>query len=151
MKNFSEKNTKYSVSLKLSIILSQSVFICLFYFFPKINSTSKLKFDDPIILIDDIPITVQHKELNLQKPAIPQIVIEELIEEPEMLADIDIEDESKKEPSAGISYSVLSASISNNLNTPRQVLEVLPVKDKKNISGSINRRTNANSPPAIPV
>jgi hypothetical protein len=137
MKKLFDRNTKYSITLKMSIILSQLVFICLFYFFPKINSTSKLKIDDPIILIEDIPITIQQKEPLQQKPAAPQIVIEDLIEEPEMLADIIPDDESKNEPSAEISHSVLRASLSNNLTAPRQILEVLPENDKKNISGSI--------------
>ncbi|MBT8378992.1 MAG: hypothetical protein KJN64_07170 [Ignavibacteria bacterium] len=137
MKQFLNRNIRYSITLKLSIVLSQLVIICLFYFFPNINYSAKLKSDNPIILIEDVPITVQREKMIAQKPEVPQIVIEDIIEEPELLADIIIRDERENEPLAGISSSVLHTSLSKNLTAPRQILEVLPKENKKNISGSL--------------
>jgi hypothetical protein len=88
MRTYFSSHKKYSKNLKLSIILTELLFICLFYFFPNLSSsTAKITYD-PIILIDEVPITVQRNEEILLKPGVPQISFDEKLEEPEILADV---------------------------------------------------------------
>jgi hypothetical protein len=131
------RHIQYSILIKLSIILSEAIFICLFYFFPKLSPLTIKKFNDPIILIDEIPITVQPAVELSQKPTPPQIFISDIPEEPELLGDILTINNSESEPAAGVEHSVVTASLTSLPQSPRQILEVLPKQDRKNISGSI--------------
>jgi hypothetical protein len=137
MKILVDRNLQYSITLKLSIILSEVVFICLFYFFPGFAPPVINKFDDPIILIDEIPITLQPSVEQFHKPNPPQIRIEETVEDPEILADITISEEDEDNIPGGKESSVADASLFSISKLPRQVLEVLPEQNRKNISGSV--------------
>jgi hypothetical protein len=137
MKTFFQRNTQYSIILKLSIILSEIIFICLFYFFPKLTPAALNKFNDPIIVIDEIPITIQPAIESMQSPIPPQILIADEIEEPDLLADILIIVDSKTNSLSGVEYPVVNASLSAIPKSPRQTLEVLPEQNEENISGSI--------------
>jgi len=137
MNNFFDRHKRYSINLKLSIILSEVIVICLFYFFPKLTPSTVKKFNDPIILIDEIPITVQPAVELSQKPTPPQILISDLLEEPELLEDILTTSSTESEPATGVEHSVLTASLISLPQSPRQILEVLPEPNSQNISGSI--------------
>lgn len=137
MKMLFKRNTQYSIILKISIILSEVIFICLFYFFPKLTPAAFNKFNDSIILIDEIPITIQPAIESIQSPIPPQILIEDEIEEPDLLADILIIVDSKTNSATGIEYPVVNGSLSAIPKPPRQTLEVLPEQNGDNISGSI--------------
>ena len=137
MNPFFDRHTQYSILIKVSIILSESIFICLFYFFPKLTPSTIKKLNEPIILIDEIPITVQPAVESIQKPTPPQILFSDIMEEPELLADILIAENSKGEQAAGVEYSMVNASLSSLPQLQRQVLEVLPEQNSGKISGSI--------------
>jgi hypothetical protein len=117
--------------------LSEAIFICLFYFFPKLTPLTVKKLKEPIILIDEIPITLQPPLELTQKPIPPQILFSDIMEEVEILADILIIENSKSKPVAGKEYPLISASLSSLTHSPRQILEVLPEQNKVQISGSI--------------
>lgn len=137
MSAFFDRNKRYSITLNLSIILSEVIFICLFYFFPKLAPSTIKKFNDPIILIDEIPLTVQPMVELSQKPTPPQILISDLPEEPELLGDILTTNSTESEPATGVEQSVVTASLTYLSQSPRQLLEVLPEQNSLNMSGSI--------------
>jgi hypothetical protein len=137
MNTFFNRHKRYSITLNLSIILSEVIFICLFYFFPRLATSTINKLNDPIILIDEIPITVQPTLELSQKPTPPQILISDLPEEPELLSDILTINSTESEPATGVEQSVVTASLTSLPQSPRQLLEVLPEQNSKNISGSI--------------
>jgi hypothetical protein len=137
MNNFLNRHTEYSILIKLSVILSEAIFICLFYFFPKLTPLTIKKINEPIILIDEIPITVQPPFESTQKPIPPQILFSDIIEEVEILPDILIIENSKSEHVAEIEYSLISAPLSSLTQSPRQILEVLPEQNRIKIAGSI--------------
>lgn len=137
MNTFFKRHTQYSILIKLSIILNLAIFICLFYFFPKHTTPTNKRLNEPIILIDEIPITVQPIVESTQKPIPPQILFSDIMEEPELLSDILITENTEREPVAGNEYSLVNISLSSLPQSPRQILEVLPEQKRIKISGSI--------------
>ncbi len=143
MKYLIDRNNQYSINLKFSVILSLVLVICLFNFFPKPTPSLKVNYNEPIIFIDDIPITVQLNKEILIKPSIPEIKILDELYESELLEDVSINENNVITQSKGIENHVVNAFVKTDYSSPRQILEVLPEKDK-NISGSIKLKLKIN-------
>lgn len=133
MINSIRNNKRYSVNFKISLIFSELIIITAFLIAPDVEYNNPPDTNEPLILIDEIPITIQNSEYASKKPVTPVIVITEEISEPEILDDIAIPNNF-----ANVNQAVENQNIAINENVkldrkpPRQILEVLP--EKKNFS-----------------
>ncbi|MCK7529460.1 MAG: hypothetical protein MZV64_73865 [Ignavibacteriales bacterium] len=113
------------------------IIITAFLIAPDVEYYNPPDTNEPLILIDDIPITIQNSEYASKKPVTPVIVITEEISEPEILDDIAIPNNF-----ANVNQAVENQNIAINENVkldrkpPRQILEVLPEKKNFNYVGS---------------
>ncbi len=85
--------TYYKRNILISIIISEILVISAFLFSPKeILTYRKISFDDPIILINDIPQTTQSsgKQALSPAPEVPPIFIDEEIDSYEILGDVSL-------------------------------------------------------------
>ena len=133
MINSIRNNKRYSVNFKISLIFSELIIITAFLIAPDVEYNNPPDTNEPLILIDEIPITIQNSEYASKKPVTPVIVVTEEISEPEILDDIAIPNNF-----ANVNQAVENQNIAINENVkldrkpPRQILEVLP--EKKNFS-----------------
>ena len=142
---FKEHN-HYSRNIKISIIFSELLIICVFLFAPNINHGKIIKFSEPLIFIDDIPVTIQPARNISIEPKNPEIFIDAEIDEPVILDDIVFSKTDQQDLS--ISKNVTDAIKLNETgehSPPRQLLEVLPDKNNINYSGSIKLKIKINS------
>jgi hypothetical protein len=138
MINSIKNNKRYSVNFKISLIFSELIIITAFLIAPDIEYNNPPDTNEPLILIDEIPITIQNSEYASKKPVTPVIVITEEISEPEILDDIAIPNNF-----ANVNQAVENQNIAINENVkldrkpPRQILEVLPEKKNFNYVGTL--------------
>jgi len=134
-----KEHKHYSRNVKLGLIFSELILIAAFYFSPDFNSSYSIKdTNEPIILFDDIPVTIQTNNPITAKPEAPLIMISEEIEEAEILEDVAIKTGSDFINSNDLAENTRAASISLISMMPRQVLEVLPEKSTGELEGKIN-------------
>ena len=93
MSRFKE-HTHYSRNFKLSLILSELLLLCAFIFSPSIKENRVVELNEPLILIDDVPITIQKNEFIAVRPKTPEIIFADNIEGPVLLDNIIIVEES---------------------------------------------------------
>ncbi len=128
----------YSRNVKLGIIFSEVIVIATFYLFPDLNSSYSINdITDPIILFEDVPITIQSNIPIIAKPELPLIMISEEIEETEILEDVAFKTGSESINTDDLARNTKTASISIISMIPRQVLEVLPEKSSSEPDGKI--------------
>jgi hypothetical protein len=142
---FKEHN-HYSRNIKISLILSELLIICVFLFSPEINQNKIKKYSEPLIFIDDIPITIQPVRNISIEPKTPEIFINAEIDEPVILDDIVFSKTEQQDLS--LSNNVTDAIKINKAgesSPPRQLLEVLPDKKSVNYSGSLKLKLKINS------
>lgn len=138
MINSIRNNKRYSVNFKISLIFSELIIITAFLIAPDVEYNNPPDTNEPLILIDEIPITIQNSEYASKKPVTPVIVITEEISEPEILDDIAIPNNF-----ANVNQAVENHNIAVNENVkldrkpPRQILEVLPEKKNLNYVGTL--------------
>lgn len=138
MINSIRNNKRYSVNFKISLIFSELIIITAFLIAPDVEYNNPPDTNEPLILIDEIPITIQNSEYASKKPVTPVIVITEEISEPEILDDIAIPNNF-----ANVNQAVENQNIAINENVkldrkpPRQILEVLPEKKNFNYVGTL--------------
>jgi len=129
----------YSRNVKLGLIFSELIVIATFYLFPDLNSSYSINdITDPIILFEDVPITIQSNIPIIAKPELPLIMISEEIEETEILEDVAFKTGSESINTDDLARNTKTASISIITMIPRQVLEVLPEKSSSELEGKIN-------------
>lgn len=141
MINRSEKKN-YLRNVEVGLIASLAILISVFKFFPDISFLPSEKiFEEKVTLVlEDVPITIQSPaKPGKSKPSVPVILIQSEIEEPEILSDVEIDennfldDEEGNGKIAGLDDDKVPVS---GFFNPRQVLEVLP-KDKDGFNGRI--------------
>ncbi|MBT8386536.1 MAG: energy transducer TonB [Ignavibacteria bacterium] len=138
-KVYFKEHKHYSRNVKLGLIFSELIVIATFYFFPDLNSSYSInEITDPIILFEDVPITIQTNIPNIAKPELPLIMISEEIEETEILEDVAFKTESEFINTNDLAENTNTASIGIISMMPRQVLEVLPEKSSALIDGKIS-------------
>ena len=141
MMNRFKEHKHYSRNFKLGLILSELLIICAFLFSPGIRDSQFHEINEPLILFEDIPVTVQQNIFSSVPPKVPEIIIAENISDPIILDDIMITENSRKESVTEETLKTVSnANPFPERRTPRQLLEVLPDKSKKNYNGSIQFR-----------
>lgn len=138
MINSIRNNKRYSVNFKISLIFSELIIITAFLIAPDVEYNNPPDTNEPLILIDEIPITIQNSEYASKKSVTPVIIITEEISEPEILDDIAIPNNF-----ANVNQAVENHNIAINENVkldrkpPRQILEVLPEKKKFSYVGTL--------------
>jgi len=133
----------YSRNLKIALIISLSLIILIFYFFPDFfNLKNKTSASQPIIFFSsDIPTTVQSEKPEsraFQRPPEPNISVKGELEPVEVLNDAFVKNNSLTLSSPD---GTVPENKSDNLSlppfVPRQILEVIPKKVEDNIKGII--------------
>ncbi|NNG27077.1 MAG: hypothetical protein HKM87_06095, partial [Ignavibacteriaceae bacterium] len=138
MKYFKE-HKHYSRNVKLGLIFSELILIATFYYFPNFNSSYSINdINEPIILFEDIPITVQTNNPITSKPEPPSIIIPEEMEELEVLENVAIKTENDLMDKNDLAENTNASGIGLISMMPRQVLEVLPEKRPGELEGEIN-------------
>lgn len=125
----------YKRNLEWSLIISFSLIIILFYFFPrKYRGVRTLPpVPSPTIKVVDIPQTIQHYPSRSPRPILPVIPVAS--EEPDILEDAMV-DYNKSTPVNETSPVLSVEEVSELSSMPRQVLEVVP-RAGESISGII--------------
>lgn len=133
----SSERKHYKRNFKIAIVVSELLVICAFLFSPRSSISEKvLLYDEPIILINEIPQTVQKNQMLKRKPEVPIIYIPNDIDALEILDDveqaIDFEEKVAEE-------TIISSNSTNHYmnHVPRQTLEVMPSIDKKDFEGQL--------------
>ena len=141
-----KENKHYSRNIKISFIFSELLIICVFLFSPEINYKKSEKYSEPLIFIDDIPVTIQSARITLKKPKTPAIFIGEEIDEPDILDNIVLSNTDKQELSGSNNVTAETKLINGReQSAPRQLLEFLPDKKNINYSGSIKLKLKIDS------
>ena len=141
-----KEHKHYSRNLKIGLILSELLIICVFIFSPKINQDKSLKFSEPLIFIDEIPVTIQPARNISKEPKTPEIFIDEEIDDPVILDNIVLSHTNQQELS--VSNNITDTDNLNNAGEPRlptQLLEVLPDKKNMNYNGSLKLKLKIDS------
>ena len=141
-----KEHKHYSRNLKIGFILSELLIICIFIFSPKINQDKSLKFSEPLIFINEIPVTIQPARNISKEPKTPEIFIDEEINDPVILDNIVLSHTNQQELS--VSNNITDTDNLNNLGEPRpptQLLEVLPDKKNINYNGSLKLKLKIDS------
>jgi hypothetical protein len=134
-----KEHKHYSRNVKLGLIFSELIVIATFYFFPDLNSSYSINdITEPIILIEDVPITIQTKIPITAKPELPLVLISEEIEEMDILEDVTFKTGSESININDLAENSKTASVSLISMLPRQVLEVLPEKSSSELDGQIS-------------
>ena len=142
---FKEHN-HYSKNIKISVIFSELLIICTFLFSPKINQNKIIRFNEPLIFIDDIPATLQPAGNISKEPKTPEIFFDEEIVEPVILDDIVTSKTGQQDISLGNNIiNAVKLNKTGEPSPPRQLLEVLPDKKNVNYSGSLKLKLKINS------
>jgi hypothetical protein len=130
-------NSRYSINLKIAFIISESICICLFLLFPAITKSNFPVIEEPIILIDEIPVTVQRNSYPSIKPTEPSITFSEEINEPDILDNfVSYESAGDSESDKSENSSIRSA-LKLSSRAPKQLFEVLPQKQKEEFEGKV--------------
>jgi len=126
---------KYTRNIEISLIISLSFFIMLFYFYPHFNQTSTKtpQYQVPVIEVMHIPITTQQRNKK-PRPSKPLIPVES--DELELLDYVEIE-EMIQGDSSGFENISGPVSYADLPFTPRQLLDVLPIRNDPSVSGLI--------------
>lgn len=138
MINITRNDKRYSVNFKISLIFSELIIITAFLIAPDVEYNNPPDTNEPLILIDDIPITIQNSEYASKKPVTPVIVITEEISEPEILDDIAIPNNFANVNQALENHNIaVNENVKLDRKPPRQILEVLPEKKNFNYVGTL--------------
>lgn len=128
----------YSRNFKLSLIFSELLVLCAFVFSPGIKENLIIELNEPLILIDNVPITVQKNEFIAVRPKPPEIIFADNIEGPVLLDNIIIVEESGELSQISDQFASTENSFHKlNRRAPRQLLEVLPKKNNANFTGIV--------------
>jgi hypothetical protein len=128
----------YKRNILISIILSEILIISAFVFSPGGSLPDrKIIYDEPLILFDEIPRTIQSLPAQVQRPEIPSIYIPEEVEAFELLQDVnlksEVSDQNVKTPSEFADQS----NIRPVMSAPRLIFEVVPAYEDNEFKGSL--------------
>lgn len=133
----------YSRNFEIALIISLSIVILLFTFFPNNLGKGKTSNNNNSIIfsVNDIPPTVQTsgtRQAIQHIPRVPDILIPSDIEPPEVLKDVEISGNNLTVPRAsGNGTSNKNNAASSPPFVPRQILEVMPKKVDQKVDGYI--------------
>jgi hypothetical protein len=128
----------YRRNILISIILSELLVISIFIFSPdKSVQDKKFLYDEPVILFDKMPLTVQKLPTYKQKPGIPAIYISDQVEAFELLDDVTLQSKVNGQNAVVSSESADQTNIRPVRSAPRQIFEVVPANDDNKVNGRL--------------
>ncbi len=135
----------YSVHFKISLIISEIIFILLFLFTPSLPSKKNRMISlDEISTAEIIPPTIiKHNPISL-KPALPEIKIANVIIEDFFLEDVNLYKNENHSPVANLENNINNKTNPLLNSIPRQILEVLPQQIDGEFHGSITLKLKIN-------
>ena len=147
-RHFKILKKEYRINFKLSLIISLSICILLFLFFPHLSPPGRMpmEYQSLLFTINDIAPNSTQKNVANPKPPEPKIFVPDLTDEPEILPDEETVQLTKSENTG-------SGEGNNNINgsgdalnapqlpfIPRQILEVLPKNQDSDFKGYIEMK-----------
>lgn len=131
----------YSRNFKIAVIVSLTAMIILFKLMPRVTIPDNINSDkNEINFLSEIPATFQDESSRSSlppKPKEPSVVVVGEMNDSPSLPDVEI---SASSNNIGNTQSALENGNGTGSNThfvPRQILEVVPVKPDKEVSGTI--------------
>ena len=138
---------EYRFRFEISLVSSLLLCILLFLFFPKISPPLMHPpvYQTIIFTINDGALNTVQADLSNPKPSEPKIVIDNVVDDPEILPDVKILS-LQSDKSSGNGKSSGNSLNSSGINAPllpfipRQILEVLPSNIDGDFTGYIDLR-----------
>lgn len=128
----------YRRNILISIILSELMVISVFMFSPdKSFRDKKFIYDEPVIRFDEIPLTVQTRQIDAPKPDIPVIYITDHVEAFELLDDVTLPSEVIGQNTMVSFESGDQTNIRPVRSSPRQIFEALPENNDNELNGRL--------------
>ncbi len=134
----SENKIHYKRNILISVILSELLIIAIFIFLPEnSHSSEKILYDEPVILYNEIPRTVQSLPVQMSKPQVPAIYI---LDEPEafqLLEDVSLASNEPQHTGVVSTESADPGKVQDAAAVPRQILEVVPAEGNNEFTGRL--------------
>ena len=128
----------YRRNFLIAIIVSETLIISAFVFSPGDISQRKIVSDnEPILLFDEIPQTVQNQTVKRHKPKNPQIYISDEVEAFELLEDVNISINTSDQNDNNSSVSTDQSNVKTMQSVPRLIFEVIPADGNNEFKGKL--------------
>ena len=137
---------KYSLHLKISLIISEAIVILLFLFSPSISTEKdETIYLDEISFVEIIPPMTLLDNYFRSKPPLPPIVLNNFIDDDIILVDVILNENKSDTSISEISTTFLNTDKNYRINSvPRQIMEVLPQQSEGKFHGSITLQLKIN-------
>ena len=120
------------------MIVSETLIISAFVFSPgKISHRKIVSDNEPILLFDEIPQTVQNQTVKRHKPKNPQIYISDEVEAFELLEDVNISINTSDQNDNNSSVSNDQSNVETMHSVPRLIFEVIPADGNNEFKGKL--------------
>ena len=121
-----EHKIHYKRNILVSIILSEVLTISAFLLSPDSSLRDKKNiYDEPIVLINDVPQTIQSNTARGARPTIPQVFIPDKVDAFDLLEDVNLSAETYELNDRASTESAAHTNIRPVRSSPRQIFEVL--------------------------
>ena len=145
IERFEILKSEHKLVFELCLIASLIFCILLFLFFPYIAPPPPppVEYQSLLFTINDIAPNTAQKNIKNPKPPVPKIFVPDVVDEPEILPDEDMAQQTKSEESgngknnSNITGSGTALDAPELPFVPRQILEVLPQNVDKNAQGFV--------------
>jgi hypothetical protein len=132
-----DSKTHYKRNILISIILSEALIISAFIFSPKRPGNNvKILYNEPVVLLNKIPRTVQNPPIQIQKPEIPPINITDEMEAFELLGDVSSSSIASNQNNI-VPTVIADQNIRSVRTAPRLIFEVMPAAGDNAFSGKL--------------
>ncbi len=133
-----DRKIHYKRNILISIILSEVLIISAFIFSPKESlREEKILFDEPVILFDNMPRTVQSKPIQISKPDVPPIIISDEVEVFEPLDDVNLLSNAADQTGIVSTDFADQSALQSIRSVPRQIFEVVPAGGDNEFNGRL--------------
>ena len=93
--------------------------------------------NEPVLLFDEIPQTIQNQTVKRHKPKNPQIYISEEVEAFELLEDVNISINTSDQNDNNSSVSTDQSNVKTMQSVPRLIFEVIPADGNNEFKGKL--------------
>ena len=133
-----EHKIHYKRNILVSIILSEVLTISAFLLSPDSSLRDKKNiYDEPIVLINDVPQTIQSNTARGARPTIPQVFIPDKVDAFDLLEDVNLSAETYELNDRASTESAAHTNIRPVRSSPRQIFEVLPANEDNVFNGKL--------------
>lgn len=134
----SESKIHYKRNILISIILSELLIIAVFIFSPENSDSNEKKlYDEPIVLYNEIPRTVQSLPVQMSRPEVPAIYISDEPEAFQLLEDVSLASNEQQQTNVVSAESAHLNKVQTAASAPRQIFEVVPADRDNEFTGRL--------------